>query len=124
MAHEHKHHVNYFYIFLALCVLTALSVVTDVIEFESKLALAFIVLAVATAKALFVMMYFMHLKFEGNWKYLLLAPTIILAMAIPAALGPDIGMHYYTLQVPQAAEAQHLQEHGSDSHSEHEETDH
>jgi cytochrome c oxidase subunit 4 len=62
------------------------------------------VLAVACAKALFVMMYFMHLKFEGKWKYVLLAPTIVLAMAIPAALMPDIGSHYYDYDVPQTRE--------------------
>src|SRR5258708_23153201 len=63
--------------------------------------LTFIVLAVACAKALFVMLYFMHLKFEGKWKFVLLAPTMVLAMAIPAALMPDIGSHYYDYEVPQ-----------------------
>ena len=53
-----------------------------------------IVLAVATAKALFVMMYFMHLKFEVNWKYVLLAPTTILAIGVPLAIIPDIGLSY------------------------------
>ena len=50
-----------------------------------------LVLSVATAKALFVMMYFMHLKFEGRWKYVLLSPTVILAIGLPLALLPDIG---------------------------------
>ena len=68
---------------------------------DGESLLTFVVLAVATAKALFVMMYFMHLKFEGKWKYVLLAPTIVLAMAIPAALMPDIGSHYYDYDVPQ-----------------------
>ena len=60
-----------------------------------------IVLAIATAKALFVMAYFMHLKFEGKWKFVLLAPTIILACGIPLALTPDIGVHYYIDVAPQ-----------------------
>ena len=47
------------------------------------------------------MLYFMHLKFEGKWKFVLLAPTMVLALAIPAALMPDIGSHYYDYQVPQ-----------------------
>ena len=63
--------------------------------------LATMVLAVATAKALFVMMNFMHLRFEGKWKYLLLSPTVILAMGLPLALLPDVGVHYYTTDIPQ-----------------------
>jgi cytochrome c oxidase subunit 4 len=66
--------------------------------------LAAIVLAIATAKALSVMMYFMHLKFERAWKYLLLAPTFILAAGMMVALVPDIGRHYYTVDSPQIHE--------------------
>lgn len=102
MAHEHEaHHANYFMVFIALCILTGMSVVADVVHFDSKIVLIVIVLAVASAKALFVMTFFMHLKFEGKWKYVLLAPTVILAMGLPLALLPDIGVHYYTVDVPQ-----------------------
>ena len=74
---HHNHHVNYFLIFLALCVCTALSVVFDVAKesINSGVLLLFLVFGVAVAKALFVLVYFMHLKFEGRWKYILLAPT-------------------------------------------------
>lgn len=95
------HHANYFLIFLALCVCTALSVVADVIQLDNKFVVAFLVLAIATAKALFVMTYFMHLKFEGAWKFVILAPTAILAMGLMLALLPDIGVHYYPTDVPQ-----------------------
>src|SRR6266850_2580164 len=100
-AHEAQHfHVNYWLIFAALFVLTLVSWAAD--ELGNKgIVLTFIVLSVACAKALFVMMYFMHLKFEGKWKFVLLTPTIVLAMAIPAALMPDIGSHYYDYDVPQ-----------------------
>ena len=92
---ESTHGANYFAIFLALCVCTALSVATDFVPLPGKLSLAVIVLAVAVAKALFVAIYFMHLKFEGRWKFLLLTPTLILALGLPLALLPDIGIHYY-----------------------------
>ena len=95
------HHVNYWLIFLALCVCTALSVVADLIHLDNKFVVAFIVLSIASAKALFVMTYFMHLKFEGRWKFVLLAPTIILAIGLPLALLPDIGVHYYISEAPQ-----------------------
>ena len=109
---EHHPHVNYWYIFYALCVLTGLSVLADLARANStfagiigqhnvKVVICIIVLAVACAKAMFVMLYFMHLKFEGKWKFVLLAPTMVLAMAIPAALMPDIGSHYYDDEVPQ-----------------------
>ncbi len=97
---EHHPHVNYWMIFAALCVLTLVSWAADEIG-NKGLVLAIVVLSVATAKALFVMLYFMHLKFEGKWKFVLLAPTMVLALAIPAALMPDIGSHYYDYEVPQ-----------------------
>ena len=109
--HEHEaHHVNYLYIFIALCVFTGLSVVFDVVDIKGKtvlggingsVLLAVLVLSVAVAKALCVMLFFMHLKFERNWKYVLLAPTTILALGLPLALLPDVGVHYYTVDVPQ-----------------------
>lgn len=94
------HSAPYFIVFMALIVCTFLSIVADVFQPDSKLALIVIVLAIATAKALFVLVYFMHLKFEGRWKYVLLAPTTILACGLPLALLPDIGMHYYADVTP------------------------
>ncbi|NQV27762.1 MAG: hypothetical protein HQ518_25720 [Rhodopirellula sp.] len=43
----------------------------------------------------------MHLRFERHWKYVLLAPTFILAMGLPLALFPDVAVHYYDVDVPQ-----------------------
>jgi len=96
--------VNYFAVFVALCFCTAISVAVDIIEI-SPLLLVALVLAVATAKALFVMTYFMHLKFEGRWKFIVLAPTAILAMGLMVALSPDLAMHYYVNEAPQARAA-------------------
>jgi cytochrome c oxidase subunit 4 len=108
----HLPRVNYWYVFAALCVLTVVSWLADEIGKGSGLAegegatrrriiLALVVLTVACFKAMFVMLYFMHLKFEGRWKFVLLGPTMILALAIVAALMPDIGSHYYDYEVPQ-----------------------
>jgi cytochrome c oxidase subunit 4 len=93
--HASHPHVNYLSIFIALCVCTALSVLFDIVPMNHKLVVV-LVLAVAVAKAQYVMRYFMHLKFEGLWKYVLLLPTAILATGLPLALAPDIAMHYYT----------------------------
>lgn len=114
---EHHPHVNYWAIFGALCLLTVASVIADMMGGAmGKVILGLVVLTVACFKAMFVMLYFMHLKFEGKWKFVLLAPTTILALAIIAALMPDIGTHYYDVRVPQtefAAEAPHGGEHGA-----------
>ena len=101
--HEHyeSHGSTYFKVFCALCVFTLISVVADIIHLPSKILLGAIVLAVAVAKALCVMAYFMHLKFERAWKYLLLIPTTIIALAIPISLRPDIGASYYVQDIPQ-----------------------
>lgn len=106
MAHDEHgaHHVNYIAVFVALCVFTLLSVAFDLLKFDNHLITIVLVLAVAVAKAMCVMMFFMHLKFEGNWKFVLLAPTTILAIGLPLALLPDIGVAYYTPLAPQAGE--------------------
>lgn len=104
MAHDDHsaHHVNYLYVFFALCGLTVLSVAFDMLGGSVPHGVVIVlVLAVAIAKALSVMMFFMHLKFEGNWKYVLLAPTTILAIGLPLALYPDVGIAYYTPTAPQ-----------------------
>ena len=128
-AHEAHHpHVNYWNIFFLLCGLTAVSWLADKMGdfglLHKGVLLTFIVLAVACAKALFVMMYFMHLKFEGKWKYVLLAPTIVLAMAIPAALMPDIGSHYYDYDVPQTREPDAHAGHAGESAGSHDKDSH
>lgn len=106
MSHEHhpSHFNTYVTIFVVLCVFTALSWIADLMHLANHKLLIVIVLAIASAKALCVMAVFMHLQFERAWKYLLLAPTLILASAIPFALAPDVGLHYYTVDVPQLHE--------------------
>lgn len=130
--HEH-HHVNYQWIFYLLCGCTALSWLADESYgwgvIDSKKVIAILVLAIAVAKAQFVMRYFMHLKFEGAWKYVLLLPTAILACGLPLALAPDIGLHYYRPDVPQVREAERLElaggaAHGSETEHEPEEAEH
>ncbi len=100
--HDAHPHVNYFAIFIALCVCTGLSILFDLFKSESlRWVIIFLVISVACAKAMFVLTYFMHLKFEGNWKFIVLLPTTILAIGLMIALTPDIGLHYYTPDIPQ-----------------------
>ena len=122
MADGH-HHPNYFLVFVALCVCTLLSVAADILPIDNPLIVGVVVMSIATAKALFVLMYFMHLKFEGKWKFILLAPTVILAIGLPIALLPDVGVHYYRVDVaqdPATGDASEIDPDagGSDDHSE------
>jgi cytochrome c oxidase subunit 4 len=102
-SHETHHHPPYGFIFVLLIGFTLLSCVADIMKdsLPSPLALAVVVLAISAMKATCVLLYFMHLKFERAWKYILLAPTTILAIGLPLALLPDIGVHYYDIDVPQ-----------------------
>jgi len=112
---EHEvHHGRYALVFGALCLLTLGSIVSDVVDIDSKALLVVIVMAIAVAKSTCVALFFMHLKFERNWKYVLLAPTTVLAIGLPVALLPDVGIHYYRTDVPQmrvAAPAEHAATH-------------
>ncbi|QDU01201.1 hypothetical protein V6x_08800 [Gimesia chilikensis] len=134
MSQEPAHPASSIYtkIFYALCFCTVLSIVFDIIDLREKdvvgikgvILLAFLVLAVACAKALFVLIYFMHLKFEGKWKYVLLSPTIILAMGLTIAMTPDIGIHYYTSEAPQIDYLEQAQQASADAAPEQPETSH
>ena len=101
--HDEHTHPPYKAIFFVLCIFTGISWLADELGdfLPSHGVLVFIVLGVATMKALCVMLFFMHLKFEGRWKYVILAPTIILACGLPLALIPDVGLNYYEVDVPQ-----------------------
>jgi len=119
--HDHEFHSHfklYLTIFAVLCVFTVVSVLADLFHGMPYIAKVGIVMAVAVCKALCVMLIFMHLKFERAWKYMLLAPTLILACTIPFALYPDIGAHYYTPTAPQIREYERIQAEGGD-HSAH-----
>ena len=115
--HHDSHFGTYLSVFIVLCVCTAISVIADVVDFAPRNVILVVVMAVAVTKALCVMLFFMHLKFERAWKYLLLAPTLILASAIPFALMPDVGLHYYTPDNPQLYEYEQQQAAESDPHA-------
>ena len=120
---DHQPHFDSWKIFIALCVCTGASWLADEAYgwgvVDSRKVIAVLVLAIAVAKAQFVMRYFMHLKFEGRWKYVLLLPTAILACGLPLALAPDIALHYYT-EDPELAlaidESHHADGHAAETH--------
>jgi cytochrome c oxidase subunit 4 len=48
-------------------------------------------MAVSCTKAMLVILFFMHLKWEANWKWVLTVPASLMSMLLIFALIPDIG---------------------------------
>jgi cytochrome c oxidase subunit 4 len=86
---------KYIYVFLALCVLTGASFFTysDFWPYHHKPAVGwFFMMAVSCTKASLVILVFMHLKYEADWKYVLTIPASIMSAFLVIALIPDVGM--------------------------------
>ena len=49
-------------------------------------------MAVSCTKAMLVILFFMHLKWEADWKYVLTIPASVMSIFLMLALVPDIGM--------------------------------
>jgi cytochrome c oxidase subunit IV len=102
-AHETHHgHVDdadhggvgkYLLVFLALCVLTSASFFTysHYWPFGKHAAWAFM-MAVSCTKAMLVVMFFMHLLWEANWKWVLTIPASCMSIFLLLMLIPDVGM--------------------------------
>ncbi len=97
-AHAQEHHVGisqYIYVFLALCVLTSASFFTYSSYWpwpeQPKIGWAFM-MAVSCTKAMLVILFFMHVKYEANWKYVLTIPAAFMSIFLILALVPDVGM--------------------------------
>jgi cytochrome c oxidase subunit IV len=84
------HEVPYFKIFLALVVLTAVTVAIAFVHFPTELINVLAALAVAIVKGSLVALFFMHLKFEGKLIYLIVIVPLILCVLVVTALIPDI----------------------------------
>lgn len=61
---EHRHHPRYLLVFLALLILTVLEVVVTFIE---GIPHAPFILGMSFLKALLVLLYFMHLRYDSKW---------------------------------------------------------
>jgi cytochrome c oxidase subunit 4 len=48
-------------------------------------------MAISCCKALLVILFFMHLRWEANWKYVLTIPASIMSIFLLLMLIPDIG---------------------------------
>jgi cytochrome c oxidase subunit 4 len=120
--HDHSGVGKYLVVFVALCVLTGMSFFTYSDFWRSRLApevgWAFMI-AVACTKAALVIMFFMHLKYEKSWKYVLTIPTAMMAVFLVLMLVPDVGRrarNYSEERARQAAEPKADRPHGGAEH--------
>jgi cytochrome c oxidase subunit 4 len=94
-AHGHGGLGKYIAVFIALCALSTASFFTTSRHWpyhdQPSVGWAFM-MAVSCTKALLVVLFFMHVKYEANWKYVLTIPASLMALFLGLALVPDIGM--------------------------------
>lgn len=83
---------KYLAVFVALLILTGMSFAAGSSpRIMSTPAVGWtIMLAISCCKALLVMLFFMHLIWEANWKYVLTIPASIMSIFLLLMLVPDI----------------------------------
>ena len=95
--HDHGHGGigKYLLVFLALCGLTTMSFLTYSSFWpwrdQPHVGWAFM-MAVSCTKAMLVVLFFMHVWWEANWKYVLTIPAAMMALFLVIMLVPDIGL--------------------------------
>ena len=118
---DHGGFGKYYAVFIALCVLTTGSFMTyfDFWEknFSDHVGWAFM-MAVSCTKASLVILFFMHLKYEANWKYVLTVPAGMMSIFLMLMLVPDVGMRrdHYTDQRNARAAAEDQGDHDGKTH--------
>jgi cytochrome c oxidase subunit 4 len=91
-----NNHPNYIRIFIYLVILTAATYLTVPLRpLLTEGLVIFWVIAIALGKSSLVAMFFMHLKFEGRWKFALVVPPLMMACVLVLALVPDIAIGIY-----------------------------
>ena len=94
--HDEEHGIGkYLLVFLALCGLTTMSFFTYSPAWpwrdQPQVGWAFM-MAVSCTKAMLVVLFFMHVFWEANWKYVLTIPAAMMAIFLAIMLIPDVGM--------------------------------
>jgi len=91
---------KYMYVFAALCALTTVSFFTTTnwwqSHFDHKVSWS-LMMAVSCTKALLVILFFMHVKYEANWKYVLTIPAAMMSIFLILMLVPDVGNRNRTM---------------------------
>jgi cytochrome c oxidase subunit IV len=92
--HGHGGVGKYVMVFIALLVLTGISFAvgsSESLRDNSPGAMMAMMMAVSCAKAMLVILFFMHMLWEANWKYVLTIPASMMSIFLLLMLVPDIG---------------------------------
>jgi cytochrome c oxidase subunit IV len=89
---EVESHAPYIKVWAGLAVLTAIEYFYALILKDHFLPLVLGLVTLALIKASMVGWYFMHLKFEKPWVYILIVPAGVMAVFLTLALYPDQAM--------------------------------
>jgi len=92
--HGHGGVGKYVVVFIALLVLTAISFAvgnSQSLRENSPGTMWAMMMAVSCAKAMLVILFFMHILWEANWKYVLTIPASMMSIFLLLMLVPDIG---------------------------------
>ena len=110
-----KSHARIFVIvFAMLCALTAMSFwIANSHLMDNKMVGWGAMMAVSVAKAMLVILFFMHLWWEGRWKYVLTIPALIMGVLLVMLLVPDVGFRTQTYSKERQANAPVANDSGS-----------
>ena len=132
--HGHGGVGKYIMVFLALCGLTAISVFVGSNQYlreHAPAAMWATMMAVSTCKALLVILFFMHILWEANWKYVLTVPASMMSVFLVLMLIPDIGRRTLNYSAPRwlhatlpQAQPADASESGAPAHDAHGHADH
>ena len=87
----------FLFVFLMLCALTGISFwVANSYLMENRVVGWSAMMLVSVAKALLVILFFMHLWWERAWKYVLTIPALFRGVLLVLLLVPDVGYRYLT----------------------------
>jgi cytochrome c oxidase subunit 4 len=125
--HGHAGVGKYVVVFILLCILTAISFAVGnypPLRENSPGAMWAMMMAVSCCKALLVILFFMHVLWEANWKYVLTIPATMMSLFLLLMLIPDIGRRmeryseerwlYAAEPKPKKAAADHAESHDHD----------
>jgi len=96
-SHRKSHNGVSVIVFVMLCVLTGLSFwIANSHLMDNKYVGWGAMMAVSAAKAMLVILFFMHLWWEKTWKYVLTIPAFIMGVLLVLLLVPDVGFRTQT----------------------------
>jgi cytochrome c oxidase subunit 4 len=112
----------YMAVFVSLCILTLLSFLvgnSQTLRVKAPQVMWAAMMAVSCAKAMLVMLFFMHLKWEANWKYVLTVPASMMSLFLVMMLVPDVGRRTRTYSDDRWLHSATPVEHKEDHHDDH-----